>query len=150
MILRRSPTGAEPSRLPASLVLLLLAGLGGGCRSIWLGGKQDVEVLAPRGTRLLLGDIPISPGPLRLRRDRDYTLTAEGGWSVTIRSRLAWEFFLWFCVADGPFELLDFVDGSAYFLDPRRIEVPADAALPRPPATPPGPASPPPTGRSSR
>ncbi len=106
------------------MALLLLAPAGGGCRTIWLGGKQDVEVVAPRGSRLFLDATPVSPGWLRLRRDRDYTLSTDWGWSQPIRSRLAWETFLWFLLADGPFELLDFIDGSAYYLDPKRIEVP--------------------------
>jgi hypothetical protein len=110
----------------SNLVLALVAALAlTGCRSIFLGGKQDVIISGPPGETIMVDGTPAVPGPFKLDRSRDHIISTPSGWTTTVESRFASvEFVGFFLFLAGPFELIDFTNGTAYYLDPQIVNVP--------------------------
>ena len=98
-----------------------------GCRAICCGSKQDVILTVPRGETVYVDGTQVAPGSIRLKRSHDHVISTDWGWSQNIESSFAWEVVLWGILLTGPFELIDFVDGSAFYLDPDFMKVPVQA-----------------------
>ncbi len=105
----------------AALVALLAAG---GCRAIFLSGRQDVTVSAPPGEEILVDGQPAAPGLLRLDRSHNHTISTAWGWSTVVQSRMAPEFICWLLFVSGPFELIDLTNGTQDYLEPDAVSVP--------------------------
>lgn len=111
------------SALAVVLGLVLAAPLTG-CRAIALGGKQDVVLTIPKGETVYVDGTVVAPGTIRLKRNRSHVISTDWGWSQKIDMYFAWEVLIWGVLLTGPFELVDFFDGSAFYLDPTSMKVP--------------------------